>query len=140
MYFYMIKKAILSVALMNGIILGGMAAHTGHVYVDNNNNGIFDKGEKGLSGVLVSDGLNVVKTANDGSFSLPGHAKELFILLQLLQDIRPTTNTISVSIADRSRMILACSLIMEGSVKMEVINMCTLPIQRFPVLEVMTSG
>lgn len=77
----MIKKAILSVALMNCIILGGMAAHTGHVYVDNNNNGIFDKGEKGLSGVLVSDGLNVVKTANDGSFSLPGHDKELFVFI-----------------------------------------------------------
>ena len=100
MYFYMIKKAILSVALMNGIILGGMAAHTGHVYVDNNNNGIFDKGEKGLSGVLVSDGLNVVKTANDGSFCCRVMLKNCLFLLQLLQDIRPTINTTAVLIAN----------------------------------------
>lgn len=77
----MIKKVFLSVVLMNYIVFAAIAAHTGHVYVDNNNNGIFDKEEKGLSGVLVSDGLNVVKTANDGSFSLPGHTKELFIFI-----------------------------------------------------------
>lgn len=58
-----------------------IAAYTGHVYVDSNNNGVFDKGERVLSGVLVSDGLNVVKTVNDGSFVLPGHAKERFIFI-----------------------------------------------------------
>ena len=58
-----------------------MAAYTGHVYVDKNKNGVFDKGEKPMSGVKVSDGLNVVETAADGSFTLPGHAGERFIFI-----------------------------------------------------------
>ena len=58
-----------------------MAASTGHVYVDKNKNGVFDKGEKPMSGVKVSDGLNVVETAADGSFTLPGHAGERFIFI-----------------------------------------------------------
>ena len=39
-----------------------MAAYTGHVYVDKNKNGVFDRGEKTLAGIKVSDGLNVVET------------------------------------------------------------------------------
>ena len=58
-----------------------MAAYTGHVYVDKNKNGVFDKGEKPMSGVKVSDGLNVVETAADGSFTLPGHAGERFVFI-----------------------------------------------------------
>lgn len=57
------------------------ATHTGHVYIDKNANGRFDKEDKAFSGVLVSDGLHVVKTASDGSFTLPGHAKERFIFI-----------------------------------------------------------
>lgn len=34
-----------------------------------------------MSGVKVSDGLNVVETAADGSFTLPGHAGERFIFI-----------------------------------------------------------
>ena len=48
-----------------------MAAYTGHVYVDKNKNGVFDQSEKPLAGIKVSDGLNVVETAADGSFTLP---------------------------------------------------------------------
>lgn len=57
------------------------AAYTGHVYVDANGNGLFDKGEKTLKGVRVSDGRNVVETASDGSFTLPGHARQRFIFI-----------------------------------------------------------
>lgn len=57
------------------------AAYTGHVYVDKNGNGVFDKGEKPMRGIPVSDGLNVVETASDGSFTLPGHARERFIFM-----------------------------------------------------------
>lgn len=57
------------------------AAYTGHVYVDKNGNGMFDKGEKPMKGILVSDGMNVVETASDGSFTLPGHARERFIFI-----------------------------------------------------------
>lgn len=57
------------------------ATHTGHVYIDKNCNGKYDKGDKALSGVLVSDGLNVVRTDNNGEFNLPGHLKERFIFI-----------------------------------------------------------
>ena len=75
------KKTILSIALLSGIASFANAAYTGHVFVDKNNNGVFDKGEKAMAGVLVSDGLNVVKTAGDGSFTLPGHERERFIFI-----------------------------------------------------------
>lgn len=57
------------------------AEHRGYVFADKNGNGVFDKGEKRLSGVAVSDGLTVVRTASDGSFTLPGHEKERFIYI-----------------------------------------------------------
>ena len=63
------------------VAVDALAAYTGHVFVDKNGNGVFDKGEKTLSGVMVSDGLNVVKTERDGSFALPGHEKERFIFI-----------------------------------------------------------
>ena len=63
------------------VAVDALAAYTGHVFVDKNGNGVFDKGEKTLSGVMVSDGLNVVKTKRDGSFTLPGHEKERFIFI-----------------------------------------------------------
>lgn len=74
------KKTFLFSCLM-AMALPAMAAYTGHVYVDKNNNGVFDKGEKAMSGIKVSDGLNVVETAADGSFSLPGHDRERFIFI-----------------------------------------------------------
>lgn len=74
------KKTFLFSCLM-AVAIPSMAAYTGHVYVDKNNNGVFDKGEKTLSGIKVSDGLNVVETAADGSFSLPGHDRERFIFM-----------------------------------------------------------
>lgn len=57
------------------------APYTGRVFVDKNKNGLYDKGEKALPGVAVSDGLHVVKTASDGTFTLPGHARERFIFI-----------------------------------------------------------
>lgn len=58
-----------------------LSAHTGRVFEDKNNNGLWDKGEKALKGVKVSDGLNVTVTAADGTFSLPGHDREKFIFI-----------------------------------------------------------
>ena len=68
-----------------------MAAYTGHVYVDKNKNGVFDKGEKPMSGVKVSDGLNVVETAADGSFTLPVMPGNVLFLLLPLPAIRLIT-------------------------------------------------
>lgn len=77
----MIKSIILSITLAGCMAMPARAAYTGHVFIDKNKNGLFDKGEQTLPGVMVSDGLNVVKTSRDGSFSLPGHEKERFIFI-----------------------------------------------------------
>lgn len=75
------RKTILVYCLLGITGLSAYAAHTGHVFIDNNKNGTFDKGERPLKGIAVSDGLNVVQTASDGSFTLPGHAKERFVFI-----------------------------------------------------------
>lgn len=75
------KKTAITLGLWACIAMGAFAAHTGKVFVDTNKNGIMDKGEKTLKGISVSDGLNVVQTGTDGSFSLPGHSKERFIFI-----------------------------------------------------------
>lgn len=74
-------KTFVSACLLFGCISQVFAEHKGYVFVDKNGNGVFDKGEKALKGVAVSDGLSVVLTAADGSFSLPGHPKERFIFI-----------------------------------------------------------
>lgn len=74
------KKTFLFSCLM-AVAIPSMAAYTGRVYVDKNHNGVFDQGEKTIAGIRVSDGLNVVETAADGSFTLPGHARERFIFI-----------------------------------------------------------
>jgi outer membrane protein assembly factor BamB len=58
-----------------------MAQYKGKVFVDTNRNGVFDKGESAMSGVSVSDGLNVTQTNSQGMYSLPGYAKERFIFI-----------------------------------------------------------
>lgn len=55
------------------------AQYKGTVYIDTNQSGIIDKGDKTLAGVMVTDGLNVVKTDKKGRFSLPGYEKTRFI-------------------------------------------------------------
>lgn len=62
-------------------VLTVQAKYDGMVFVDANHNNQFDKGEKVLSGVSVSDGLNVVKTDINGHYSLPGHEKERFLFI-----------------------------------------------------------
>lgn len=75
------KNTCIALCLLGSITLSASAAHTGRVFVDSNNNGTFDKGEKAMKGVAVSDGLNVVLTSSDGTFSLPGYDKERFIFI-----------------------------------------------------------
>lgn len=63
----------------------GLAAsaqpYTGRVYQDANGNGTFDSGDKPLAGVRVSDGINVVETSKDGTFSLPGYDDMRFVFV-----------------------------------------------------------
>ncbi len=74
----MIQRYILSLitTLFFAITL---SAHSGKVFVDSNKNGLYDKGERVLKGIMVSDGKNVVKTNSNGVFELPGHSNERFI-------------------------------------------------------------
>ena len=76
----MMKKLCLFV-LLSCISAASAAPHVGKVFVDCNRNGIFDKGDKPLKGVSVSDGLNVVRTESDGTFRLPGHDRERFVFI-----------------------------------------------------------
>ncbi len=57
------------------------ATYTGRVYLDNNVDGKFNKGDTSLSGIAVTDGKNVVKTDKNGVFTLPGYAKTRFITI-----------------------------------------------------------
>ena len=57
------------------------AQYKGKVFLDENRNKTWDTREKGMKGVSVSDGQNVLKTDADGNFSLPGHAKNRFIFV-----------------------------------------------------------
>lgn len=77
--------------------LPAAAAHHGRVFVDKNHNGSFDKGEKVLKDVKVSDGLNVVKTDANGMYTLPGHERERFVFITLPPDTKPVTSTTTPS-------------------------------------------
>ncbi len=74
------KKIYLLLSALT-LALPALASYHGRVYVDKNHNGIFDKGEKTLAGIMVSDGLNVVKTDKNGEYTLPGYGKEKFLFL-----------------------------------------------------------
>ena len=59
------------------------ACPVGMVWVDSNGNGQWDNGEKGLSGVKVSDGQHVVVTDARGQYDLPlpaGEGRTLFVI------------------------------------------------------------
>ena len=74
------KKNILFLLLL-ATTTSATAAYNGRVFVDKNSNGQFDRGEKALGGIKVSDGLNVTETAKDGTYTLPGHARQRFIFI-----------------------------------------------------------
>lgn len=59
------------------------AEYSGCVFIDMNHNGIKECKEKPVAGVMVSDGLNVVKTNSSGQYTLPGHQRERFIFITI---------------------------------------------------------
>ena len=72
----------LSVILLSFLLyLPLYAQFKGTVYVDINQSGILDKGDQPLAGVMVTDGMNVVKTDKKGRFSLPGFEKTRFVTI-----------------------------------------------------------
>lgn len=73
-------------------ILATANSYSGKVFVDTNKNGRFDKGEKVIKDVLVSDGLNVVKTSARGEYTLPGHAKMRFLFVTVPSGYKTTSH------------------------------------------------
>ena len=65
---------VLAIAASGGALSARQAPQTvsGTVFVDATGNGIRDAGETGLRGAAVSNQLDVVATAEDGSYRLPG--------------------------------------------------------------------
>lgn len=65
---------VLCVVLFLGIALaqGGITVR-GIVFEDANRNGVLDSGEKGIPGVCVSNGLEVVQTNAEGKYELPAY-------------------------------------------------------------------
>ena len=66
---------------MMGLACTASAQYTGKVFVDQNKNGVFDKNEKVMPGVCVSDGLHVVKTDRKGEYKLEGHDDMRFVFI-----------------------------------------------------------
>lgn len=56
--------------LFNTVVLFAQQRAAGYVYLDENNNGKKDKGEKGLSDIGVSNGREVVTTDGNGCYQL----------------------------------------------------------------------
>ena len=63
---------LLALALFAPLLAaGGPKNVKGYVYQDDNRNGVFDKTEKGIPGVAVSNGREVVLTDRKGRYQLP---------------------------------------------------------------------
>lgn len=69
------RKNLVSLAFISLLVLGGtLTAQTkvkGYVFEDENENGKKERREKGISGVAVSNGREVVLTNEDGKYELP---------------------------------------------------------------------
>lgn len=66
-----IASTALLLALPSASFAGEAQTATGVVYLDGNANGVRDPGERGIARVPVSNGREVVRTDNDGSYELP---------------------------------------------------------------------
>lgn len=62
------------------LLLAAVTAVSGVVFDDANGNGRRDPGEKGLAGVVVSDGADVVVTGPDGTYRLSASTRNVFVV------------------------------------------------------------
>lgn len=71
---------LFNLLFLNGMLMAQPVAK-GFVYADVNANNRFDRKEKGVAGVAVSNGTEVVLTAADGSYTLPaGDDNIIFVI------------------------------------------------------------
>ena len=134
------KKKLILLLLSCAVITEAHAAYQGRVYVDSNRNGIYDKGEKVLKGIRVSDGLNVVKTNAEGVYALPGHERERFIFIPLLPAIGQTINITGGSTAQDKHTISACNPGKDASSQMAVTGSSIFPIPRYSIRKTKKTG
>lgn len=66
----MCRSMFVGLAVCLFAVTAGAETATGIVYNDANCNGVRDRGERGLSGVLVSNGADIVTTDRDGRYSI----------------------------------------------------------------------
>jgi len=76
-----IQKFILPLLLLCSNAM--YAQYQGHVFLDLDKNKKMDRNEKGMPGVVISDGYDVLPTAADGSFSLKGNEKAKFLFVRI---------------------------------------------------------
>lgn len=75
------KHLLFAVALLHFYASSAQDFAQGRVYSDSNKNGKWDKNEKGIGGVSVSNGIQVVQTDDKGQYRLPiGHDNILFVI------------------------------------------------------------
>lgn len=72
------KKRLLPVILLM-LSTSLFAQKNGVVFEDINKNNIFDKADKPISGVVVTNGKHSVKSGKDGTYELPAYDKAKFI-------------------------------------------------------------
>ena len=70
------------------ILFWAVSVSAGTVFFDANNDGIRNNNEPGISGVAVTDGRSIVKTAADGSFSLAPAAGARHIYISVPEGYR----------------------------------------------------
>lgn len=87
-YSRLLKAGITLLSFLLFPLLAASADFSGIVYVDLNKNDIKDPGEKGVKGVSVSDGLNVVLTDGNGEYRIPGTPKSRFIFITVPSGFR----------------------------------------------------
>ncbi|NJN46452.1 MAG: hypothetical protein HC808_08235 [Candidatus Competibacteraceae bacterium] len=80
-----VKKALIGAMLgVLPTITVAQSAHTagGVVFLDDNGNGILDRGERGIRGVSVSNGIDVVQTDSRGRYSIPLLPESILFITQ----------------------------------------------------------
>ncbi len=85
-----LRLCILALAGGCSVVAPARAAEVaGTVYMDENGNGRRDAGERGLPGVMVSDGRAVADTAGDGAYRLQSGDDRPLVWVSVPRDTRP---------------------------------------------------
>lgn len=97
------KLRTFSVAILLFMQIVPLAAqYSGTVFFDKNENNCIDTNDTAMAGIVVTDGRNCVKTASDGTFTLPGYEKTRFITITTPTGYKVEKHYIQVSNTTKS--------------------------------------